>query len=340
MSSSSMNGGDGEHSYSSNSDNQRNSISKTQPIVEENIREMLLRLNFPKYCIKVADLGCSSGQNTCLVMFEIVNTITRLYNQKNQNLPEIDYCLNDLPENDFNTTFKLFSSLNKEGKGNCFLSGVPGSFYSRLFPTKSLHFLHSSYSLHWLSKVPQGLEYNKKNIYIRSGCSLNVCKSYMKQFQNDFFLFLRLRSEEMLSNGRMVLTFLGKQDLDPLNSDGHYICSLLSDALVDLVSELRIYQESDLDSFNLPLYKPNEGEVRETHERLVSFKTGEKDDKDDNDDNDRSHRIEVGKKRANITRSMTEPMLVAHFGDTIIDRLFDKFAHHATQNYASFPRQT
>lgn len=219
---------------------QRDAIAKTRPVVEENIRDMLLKLNFPK-CIKVTDLGCSSGQNTFLVMFEIVNTITGSYQQTNQNLPEIDYCLNDLPENDFNTTFKLVPSFNKEVKGKCYISGVPGSFYSRLFPRKSLHFLHSSYSLMWLSKVPQGLEDNKNNVYIRSGCSLSVCQSYTNQFQNDFYLFLRMRSEEMLPDGRMVLTFIGKKDVDPLCRDGFYLWSLLSDAFIDLVSEVIIY---------------------------------------------------------------------------------------------------
>ncbi|XP_069153311.1 S-adenosyl-L-methionine:benzoic acid/salicylic acid carboxyl methyltransferase 3-like isoform X2 [Solanum lycopersicum] len=31
--------------------------------------------------------------------------------------------------------------------------GVAGSFYTRLFPSNSLHFVHSSYSLHWLSQI-------------------------------------------------------------------------------------------------------------------------------------------------------------------------------------------
>lgn len=63
----------------------------------------------------------------------------------------------------------------------------------------------------------------------------------------------------------------------------------------------------------------------ETHEHLVSDKTDEEEDV-----------IKVGRKIANRARSITEPMLIAHFGDTInIDHLFNNFAHHATQNYSS-----
>jgi hypothetical protein len=114
---------------------------------------------FPS-CIQVADLGCSSGPNTFLVVSEIIDTIHGMYQQMNYKSPEFQVILNDLPWNDFNTAFKslpaFYKKLNKEemgGLGPCFVSGLPGSFYGRLFPSKSLHFVHSSNSLHWLSQV-------------------------------------------------------------------------------------------------------------------------------------------------------------------------------------------
>lgn len=198
-------------------------------------------MDFPG-CIKVADLGCSSGENTLLVMSEIVNTIITLYQQNSKNLPEINCCLNDLPDNDFNTTFKLVPSFHElvkmDVKDKCFISGVPGSFYSRLFPSKSLHFVHSSLCLHWLSKVPVGLEDNKRNVYLRSPCPPNVYMSYLTQFKNDFSLFLRLRAEETEPNGRMALTFVGRKALDPLSKDCFQNWSSISDSLLDLVSEV------------------------------------------------------------------------------------------------------
>nr|VDD34660.1 unnamed protein product [Brassica oleracea] len=38
---------------------------------------MMTNLNFPE-CIKLTDLGCSSGQNTFLFMSEIINTVSML----------------------------------------------------------------------------------------------------------------------------------------------------------------------------------------------------------------------------------------------------------------------
>ncbi|WZZ62569.1 salicylate/benzoate carboxyl methyltransferase-like [Brassica napus] len=131
-----MSGGVGANSYSANSLLQRRVLSMAKPVLVGNTEEMMMNLNFPNY-IKVAELGCSSGQNTFLAISEIINTINVLCQNSNQNPPEIDCCLNDLPENDFNTTFKFVPFFNKEimmtNQASCFVYGAPGSFYSRLF---------------------------------------------------------------------------------------------------------------------------------------------------------------------------------------------------------------
>ncbi|CAL9221820.1 unnamed protein product [Arabidopsis halleri] len=347
----SMKGGDGEHSYANNSEAQKSITSDAKPEVVKSVNEMIVKMDFPG-CIKVADLGCSSGENTFLVMSEIVNTIITIYQQKGQNPPEIDCCLNDLPDNDFNTTFKLIPSFHEKLKmnikGKCFVSVSPGSFHTRLFPSKSLHFVHSSFCLHWLSKVPDGLEENKKNVYLRSPCPPNLYESYLNQFKNDFSTFLRMRAEETMPSGRMALTLVGRKTLDPLSKDCFKDWSLVSDSLLDLVSE-GVVKESDLESFNLPYYNPDESEVKEVIDNegsfeinnfetifglLFSYKTGRSEVKNDCDDDvDHSRRFEVVKKRANLARSIIEPMLVAHFGDAIIDRLFEKYIYHAGRRY-------
>lgn len=112
----------------------------------------------------IADLGCSSGPNVLSVISNITNIIYAKCCQSGlPKPPELRIFLNDLYNNDFNDIFASlpdFYNQMKEVNGNsfgpCFIFGVPGSFYGRLFPSNSLHFVHSSSSLHWLSQVGDG----------------------------------------------------------------------------------------------------------------------------------------------------------------------------------------
>ncbi|WZZ92274.1 hypothetical protein YC2023_120853 [Brassica napus] len=318
----------------------------SKPILVKNTKEMVTNLDFSK-CIKVADLGCSSGQNTFLAMSEIVNTINALCQERNQIPPEIDCCLKDLPGNDFNTTFKFISFFNEKltSKTPCFVSGVPGSFHSRLFPSKSLHFIHSNCGLNYLSKVPEGLEKNKMSVYITSSSPLSEYKAYLNQFQKDFTTFLRMRSEEMVSNGRMVITLLGRNAIDdPLYRDCCHHLTLVSDSLRDLVFE-GLVSASKVISFNMPLYDPTDEELKEIIINEGSFQINDLETHafdlgHSKEENRESCRAKPGEKEANCIRAAFEMMLVAHFGDAInIDTLFAKYAHHVSQ-HASCMRKT
>ena len=111
----------------------------------------------------VADLGCSSGPNALCLVEDIVGSIGKISSRSSQAPPEFSVLLNDLPTNDFNTIFfslpeftdrlKSAAKSDEWGRPMVFLSGVPGSFYGRLFPRTSVHFICSCSSLHWLSQV-------------------------------------------------------------------------------------------------------------------------------------------------------------------------------------------
>ena len=89
-------------------------------------------------------------------------------------------------------------------------------------------------------QVPRGLESNKGNIYMASSSPPSVLKAYYEQFQTDFSMFLRCRSEELLEGGSMVLTFLGRRSEDPSSKECCYIWELLAVALNDMVAEVHI----------------------------------------------------------------------------------------------------
>jgi len=131
---------------------------KTKLILEETITR--LYCDSSPNCMKVADLGCSVGPNTLLVISNIINIVDTACTHLNRDLPTFQFYLNDLFGNDFNTTFKLlpdFYAKLLQDKGHrsasCFINATPGSFYGRLFPSNSINLFHSSNSLHWLSQV-------------------------------------------------------------------------------------------------------------------------------------------------------------------------------------------
>lgn len=132
----------------------------TKPIWVEAITKLINYYSKFPTTLAIADLGCSSGPNTLYVVSELIKVVDKMRQQLGCQSPEYQVLLNDLPGNDFNTIFRSLPSFQAklkkllgDGSGPCFFTGVPGSFYGRLFTSNSLHFVHSSYSLMWLSQV-------------------------------------------------------------------------------------------------------------------------------------------------------------------------------------------
>ncbi|KAM7272261.1 hypothetical protein ACFE04_026924 [Oxalis oulophora] len=343
-----MNVGDGEHSYAKNSLIQKIVISKTKPILEDAIKEMFGGANLTMPTFTIAELGCSSGPNTLLTISYIIDAVCRIYQEKNiTKASDFQVFLNDLPGNDFNTVFEslpdFLHKLKKEKgglMGSCFISGHPNSFYEKLFPSNTLHFVHSSYSIHWLSKVPDGL-INKGNIYMAKNSPPHVFQAYLKQYQKDFFLLLSLRAKEMVSDGRMVLTFIGRTMINPSESrDCCYQWEALTKSLFGLVDE-GLIEEADIDSFNAPMYNPHVEEVREivkmegsfTIEKLEIFQINIDSRDDVNNTSFIFNEIEVGNNAAKYARSAIEPLLARHFGASVMDNLFTKYAKLLGENW-------
>ncbi|GAB4838433.1 hypothetical protein Ancab_039847 [Ancistrocladus abbreviatus] len=327
-----MKEGTGKDSYANNSKYQERVIEEVKTILEESIQQ-LYQIKLPE-CLVLADLGCSSGPNAHKVLLEIIDVVDRTCQNLNRQLPEFQVFLNDLPGNDFNTMFKSFPSLWKklgQAKGSdfeisCFISGTPGSFYKRLFPSNFLHFAQSSYSLHWLSQVPKGLvvkdgaAFNKGNVHIGKTSPPNVHKAYQKQFEKDFMLFLSLRSQELVSGGHMVLTLPGS-----INSgESQAAWMLLSIALNDMVSE-GLIEEEKADAFNIPMYFASAQEVKKLIEIEGSFTLRQLHTFD--------MKWDTPKFLADGIRAITEPLLTSSaFEGAIIDDLFRRY-EEISMNY-------
>ncbi|XP_039118950.1 S-adenosyl-L-methionine:benzoic acid/salicylic acid carboxyl methyltransferase 3-like [Dioscorea cayenensis subsp. rotundata] len=339
-----MVGGAGDTSYASNSRVQEKAIRKTKDMVEKalkNINGVIVSKS-----LVVADLGCSSGPNAFLVISQIINAAMEAGCQKTK---EIMFFLNDLQGNDFNTIFRslsLFEKKVKEESGDqvlpYYVAGVPGSFYGRLFPRNSLHFAHSSYSLMWLSQVPVGIDHqsggvniNKGNIYISRTSPPIISRLYLEQFKRDFSSFLKLRSQELVNGGQMVLSFLGRKSSDPSKAEECHVWGLVADALNSMVQE-RVLEEEKVNTFNMPFYAASKEEVQQVIQSEGSFYIEQMqilesnwDPFDDSDDDQAFENVKSGHNVAKCIRAVLEPFLVGHFGkQAIVDQVFERYAHN------------
>ncbi|KAI3669577.1 hypothetical protein L6452_40823 [Arctium lappa] len=306
-----MNGGDGDYSYSNNSLLQKRVISITKPIIEDALADLYCDLNFPKTLI-MADLGCSSGPNTFLVASELVKSIDNIrIKSGHDEPPQIQIYLNDLPHNDFNNIFVNVAEL---------------------FLSKSIHFVHSSYSLMWLSQIPKMEKTNKGNIYMSTTSPSSVIRAYREQFQTDFLTFLKCRAEEMVNGGRMVLTILGRRNDDPCSKECTYVWDLLAIALNDMVYE-GLIDEEKMDSFNIPVYTPCAKELSSEVEKEGSFEIDCLEVSEVNWDASTDNSLDSSKKDSQginmgkCMRAVAEPLLLSHFGETMIEEVFARYTN-------------
>lgn len=134
---------------------------ETWPVLQKAVKEVLKLLS-PGSTMVAADLGCSSGPNTLLVISEVMSTIRAYAGETadDSRALEVQFFLNDLPGNDFNLVFRSLDqqlrslvAVEEKAPVPCYIAGLPGSMYTRIFPCQSVHLFHSSHCLIWRSKV-------------------------------------------------------------------------------------------------------------------------------------------------------------------------------------------
>ncbi|KAL2461690.1 S-adenosyl-L-methionine-dependent methyltransferase superfamily protein [Abeliophyllum distichum] len=84
-----------------------------------------------------------------------------------------------------------------------------------LFLRASVHFVHSSYSIHWLSQMPKEVTnrnspaWNKGRIYFPH-VGKEVIKAYSAQHAVDMASFLCTRADEVVPGGLMAILILSR----------------------------------------------------------------------------------------------------------------------------------
>ncbi|KAG8362927.1 hypothetical protein BUALT_Bualt18G0070600 [Buddleja alternifolia] len=343
----SMKGGKGEASYVNNSQAQAQHARSMLHLLREALDGV--RLSSPENPFSVADLGCSCGSNTINMVEIIIKHMTERYVAAGGEPPEFSAFFSDLPSNDFNTLFQILPPYGGgESMEEClasnnrhrsyFAAAVPGSFYRRLFPAKSVDVFYSAFSLHWLSQVPdvvldkRSTAYNKGRIFIH-GANESTANAYKNQFQSDLGGFLRSRSKELKNGGSMFLVCLGRTCFDPTDQGGAGLLfgTHFQDAWDDLVQEGLITSETR-DNFNIPVYAPSLEDFKEVVEADGSFAINKLQIVRGGSPlvvNHPDDAAEIGRALAVSCRSVSGVLVDAHIGDELSDELFSRVASRA-----------
>ncbi|KAG9152592.1 hypothetical protein Leryth_021929 [Lithospermum erythrorhizon] len=330
-----MSGGNDQLSYTKNSTYQGRVIEVTRPLINEAISEKFLAeclLSGRTICI--ADLGCSIGPNTFISMQNIIDSITSMYKSihgQNKATPfTFQVFFSDHPSNDFNT---LFKSLPLDRQYHA--SGVPGSFYGRLFPLASLHFVHSSFALHWLSKLPEelmdknSLAWNKGRIDYTNARE-EVAEAYASQRRKDLDCFLLARAEELVPQGLMMIVVPARPNGV---SHSHILFNILNDILGSCLMEMAkrgIVREESVNSCNLPMYVASIEEIEEAIKRNGSFSIEKMQILPSVSTTDAGLSPQG---TSSGIRAIMEGIIKEHFGFEILDELFELYTKKLEENY-------
>ncbi|KAK6921236.1 SAM dependent carboxyl methyltransferase [Dillenia turbinata] len=316
-----MKGGAGPVSYINNSSLQREAADHAfKAVVTAAIIGNFDITHLPPFSnsCAIADLGCSTGPNTFIVMKKIIRAIMHRHQMEGHDDDiEFQCFFNDHVSNDFNT---LFFSLPTDRR--YLVAGVPGSFYERLFGRASINFFSSTYALHWLCCAPKELSdlnssvCNKGRITYANARN-EVVEAFVAQFAKDMQTFLHARAEETVPGGLVSILMSGRPDgMHPSKSLYGPLFQPLESCLVDMANE-GLVNKDEIDKFNIPLYSPSATEISLLVQRNGNFSIAKLES---------IHREYLAIPSAAASRAGLEGILSKAFGNEIVDELYDRYA--------------
>ncbi|KAJ4836655.1 hypothetical protein Tsubulata_031060 [Turnera subulata] len=318
---------------------QRAGVDRAKQMIADGIKEKLDFKNLgidTSRTFRVVDFGCSVGNNTLSAVENIIEAAKYKHQlaQLENPLPlEFQIFFNDVTSNDFNTLFKLLPTLPKY-----FAAAVPGSFYGRLFPRSSIHCAHSSYAMHWLSKIPKEIvdskspAWNKGKIHC-SGHVKEVVDAYSGQFRNDMETFLNARAQEIVGGGLMAMVIPGFSEGVNIFETGYGAFHDIFSSCLNDMAKLGLLEQEQVDSFNLAVYHPYVKEVEETIKKNDYFSM----ERIEEFCNPLSLMKPSVKVLVSSSRAVTGELLKKHFGnDAVVDQIYEHLALKLEEKYCIF----
>ncbi|CAK9142329.1 unnamed protein product [Ilex paraguariensis] len=103
--------------------------------------------------------------------------------------------------------------------------------------------VHASYTLHWLSKVPEEVQdkdstaWNKGRIYY-TRASNEVANADAAQFAKDMDNFLNFRAKEIVVGGMLLVMIFIQDGFHRSQSTGDFLYDELGSSLMDMAHEV------------------------------------------------------------------------------------------------------
>ena len=177
--------------------------------------------------VVIADYGASEGRNSVGPMRLAIQVLRSRLGPRRA----ISIAHTDLPANDFGS---LFATIEDDQRGyvlgnpNVFPNAVGRSFYQQTLPGAQVSLGWSAYAAQWLSRIPGPVPGHI--IGFRSEGALR--QAFIEQGRRDWESFLKLRSAELRSGGRLVIS------LPALDEKGAHPAAAVTDAANDAIAEM------------------------------------------------------------------------------------------------------
>lgn len=189
--------------YDQHSSIQATTNATAIPLIIKAIEEMDMPAQGRSFTL--VDYGSSEGKNSAEAVSQAIDALQEIRADE-----PISIVHNDLYTNDFNRLFynvyqdPQTSYLLRSGqaKKNIFVSATGTSFYEQVMPESTVHLGMSAWAAQWLSQAP---EISMPHIYY-GGAEGENRRKFDEQASKDWLQFLTMRSRELVSGGKFVMT--------------------------------------------------------------------------------------------------------------------------------------
>ncbi|KAF4967210.1 hypothetical protein FSARC_5189 [Fusarium sarcochroum] len=231
----------GKGAYSSHAALQREAMLKALPLFQK-AAEAVAESGHARTA--VIEYGSAHGNNSLEPMQAILQSTPAR---------QMELLFTDRPENDFVTLSETITAwadgLDKtKFPHSLFLSMIPRSFYREVIPPGSAHIGFSLAALHHLDHVPQPTD-----------DKLDESKLLQQQAHLDFSTFLKLRAQEIVSGGSLVLSFVSQASAGYENYSGPV--DACRNAMIEMVQQGTI-PVSVAGAFRVPTYNRTLDDVK------------------------------------------------------------------------------